>query len=87
MTAETMTMTMAASSAPSPSVTQSAPDDANGGKVIGFITGELDGNTATTPTYSVTGQPTNGTVTVDQSGNFTYTPTASSRLLPARLRG
>lgn len=61
--------------------TVNAPDDANGGTVTGSVNvGELDGNTSTTSSYTVTGQPTNGTVTVDQGGGFTYTPTPSARL-------
>jgi len=37
--------------------------------------------------YSITGQPTNGTVTVDQSGNFAYTPTQSARLTASTTPG
>jgi VCBS repeat-containing protein len=82
--ATTTTATTTADVAP----TVNAPDHANGGTVTGSVNvGELDGNTSTTSSYSVTGQPTNGTVTVDQGGGFAYTPTPSARLSASTTPG
>ncbi len=48
----------------------------DGGQITGQITdGDLDGLDAATP-YAVTSNGTNGTATIDASGNWTYTPNA-----------
>jgi YVTN family beta-propeller protein/VCBS repeat-containing protein len=85
MTASTTTTASATADA---APTVNAPDHVNGGTVTGSVNvGELDGNMSTMASYSVTGQPTNGTVTVDQSGNFAYTPTQSARLTASTTPG
>ena len=88
MTADTTMMTTAAASAPLPSVTQSAPDHAKGGAVSGsLIADNLDGDLSTTSTYSVTGQPAKGSVTIQPDGAFTYTPTQTARLAADQTQG
>ena len=88
MTADTTMMTTAAASAPLPSVTQSAPDHAKGGAVSGsLIADNLDGDMSTTSTYSVTGQPAKGSVTIQPDGAFTYTPTQAARLAADQTQG
>ena len=88
MTADTTMMTTAAASAPLPSVTQSAPDHAKGGAVSGsLIADNLDGDLSTTSTYSVTGQPAKGSVTIRPDGAFTYTPTQAARLAADQTQG
>jgi YVTN family beta-propeller protein len=74
-----MTTATAASSAPSAAPTWDAPNAATG-TVNGSINGS-DADANTTLTYSLTGQPTGGTVSVNpQTGAFSYTPTQATRL-------
>jgi YVTN family beta-propeller protein len=72
-------------SAPAAAPTVNAPDDVNGGKVTGSLNAtDVDGNPIT---YSVTGKPANGTVTVDRAGNYAYTPTQAVRLAAGQTPG
>ncbi len=60
-----------------PPATVGTPDPVNG-----VVTGSLN-FTGTNLTYTVTTPPTNGAVTVDTAGNFTYTPTLAARAAAA----
>ena len=60
--------------------TVNAPDHVTG-EVTGLLNvGNLDGNSSTTPVYTVTGQPASGSVSVDVAGNFSYKPRSALAL-------
>jgi YVTN family beta-propeller protein/VCBS repeat-containing protein len=76
----TETITVAidpANKVPTVTTTIGAPSTTTG-IVKGSVT-STDGNTYDKRTYTVTGAPTKGTVTITSTGSFTYTPTADAR--------
>ncbi|ULE33593.1 Ig-like domain-containing protein [Mycobacterium sp. IDR2000157661] len=65
--------------------TVGAPDPVTGVVVVTVVADDQDGDELT---YSLQGaQPPGGSVTVNQNGTFTYTPTAAARFAAARTVG
>ena len=77
--ATTTSQSLANNTAPTATPSQTTPNQATGA-ISGSVNGsDIDPNT--TLTYTVTGTPANGSVTVDRlTGAFTYTPTEAARL-------
>ena len=77
--AATTSQSLANNTAPTATPSQTTPNQATGA-ISGSVNGsDVDPNT--TLTYTVTGTPANGSVTVDRlTGAFTYTPTEAARL-------
>ncbi len=69
-----------ANSAPTAAPVVGSPDQATGAVRVSMNATDADGNPLT---YSVTGQPTGGSVVASGGGEFTYTPTVASRLAAA----
>jgi len=82
--ANLMMMAAAVNSAPTASPTKNAPDE-NTGVIVGNVNAsDAEQNPMT---YTVSSQPTRGTVTVDAAGAFKYTPTQAERLRAGQSTG
>ena len=66
-----------ANSVPTASPVVGSPEQSTGAVSVKLNAVDADGNPLT---YSVTGQPVNGTLRVDGAGAYTYTPTQAARL-------
>src|SRR5262249_11173064 len=76
--------TTTANSAPVASPSLSAPDHTTGKVTVSLNATDVDGNPLT---YAVSVAPTNGTVTNEGPGSYTYTPTQAGRLAAAQTPG
>ena len=66
-----------ANSAPTVDPSQGVPDQASGAIAVNLNAVDPDGNSLT---YTATGQPANGSLTVTSPGQYRYTPTQAARL-------
>uniref|UniRef100_UPI0034E1DD11 beta-propeller fold lactonase family protein n=1 Tax=Mycobacterium sp. OAE908 TaxID=2817899 RepID=UPI0034E1DD11 len=79
-----MTTAAAVNSAPTAAPVVGLPDPTTAAVQVSLNASDADGNQLS---YSVTGQPTAGTLVASGAGNYTYTPTQAARLQAATTTG